>query len=116
MISQIHPRLTDEWDDEKYYDILDDWELIESSFLMQYGIRLRNDNDMSWQEFCSLLAGIMPKTPLGSVVSVRAEQDWNVISKFTPQQQKIRNDWLSRHGNGGLMLTRMQGMFRDMCR
>lgn len=72
----------------------DDWELIESSFLSQYGIRLRADDDMSWSEFCSLLSGIMPETPLGRVVSIRAEKDIKVINSFTKEQKKIHDDWL----------------------
>ncbi len=79
---------------ETYYDLWDDWELIESSFLSQYGIRLRADDDMSWSEFCSLLSGIMPETPLGRVVSIRAEKDIKVINSFTKEQKKIHDDWL----------------------
>ena len=67
MERRIHPH------SEIYYDIYDDWKLIESSFLSQYGIRLRTEDDMSWPEFCSLLSSIMPETPLGRVVSIRAE-------------------------------------------
>lgn len=83
---------------ESYYDIYDDWELIESSFLKQYGIRLRNsgEDDLSWQEFCSLLSGIMPDTPLGQIVSIRAEKDSKRIKEFSKEQKKIRNEWLKR--------------------
>lgn len=81
---------------ETYYDLFDDWELVESSFLSQYGIRLRKDDDMSWSEFCSLLSGIMPETPLGRVVSIRAEKDPKIIKNFTKEQKKIRNDWIIR--------------------
>lgn len=62
--------------------------------MSQYGIRLRADDDMSWSEFCSLLSGIMPETPLGRVVSIRAEKDIKVINGFTKEQKKIHNDWL----------------------
>lgn len=79
---------------ESYYDLFDDWELVESSFLKQYGIRIRNEDDMSWSEFCSLLSGIMPDTPLGSIVSIRAEKDPKVIKNFTKEQKRIRNDWI----------------------
>lgn len=81
---------------ESWYDIQDDWELIESSFLKQYGIRLRSENDMSWSEFCSLLSGIMPDTPLGSIVSIRSEKDKNVLKNFTTEQKKVRNEWLKK--------------------
>ncbi|WP_142414389.1 Gp15 family bacteriophage protein [Hathewaya massiliensis] len=69
---------------------------MEASFTTQYGIRLRNEPDMSWSEFCTLLAGIMPKTPLGQVVSIRSEEDKDILKHFTPEQHKIRNDWRNR--------------------
>jgi hypothetical protein len=84
---------------ESYYDLYDDWDLIESSFLKQYGIRIRalsEEEDLSWSEFSNLLAGIMPDTPLGSIVSIRAEKDPKVIKQFTEEQRRIRNDWVIR--------------------
>ncbi len=81
---------------ETYYDLFEDWELIESSFLKQYGIRLRNEDDMSWSEFCSLLSGIMPDTPLGQIVSIRAEKDPKVLKHFTKEQKRIRSEWQRR--------------------
>ena len=62
---------------------------------MQYGIRLRND-DMCWSEFCTLLIGIMPETPLGQIVSIRSEEDKDILKNFTKEQHKIRNDWRNR--------------------
>ena len=111
---QTHPRRNDYSD--RFYDVFEDWDLIESSFLMQYGIRLREEDDMSWQEFSSLLSGIMPKTPLGNVVSIRAENDSKILDNFTPEQMRIRNEWLSRHGNGIQSVTMMQGVVKDICR
>lgn len=81
---------------ESYYDLIEDWELIESSFVMQYGIRLRQNDDMSWNEFCSLLTGIMYDTPLGRVVSIRAEKDQKVIKNFSEEEKRIRNEWMKR--------------------
>lgn len=81
---------------ETYYDIFEDYELIESSFAKQYGIRLRNEPNMPWSEFCSLLSGIMPNTPLGQIVAIRAEKDPKKIKNFTREQRKIRNDWIIR--------------------
>lgn len=81
---------------ESYYDLFEDWELIESSFLKQYGIRIREVDDMSWTEFCSLLSGIMHDTPLGYIVSIRAEKDPKVIKDFTPDQKRIRSEWILR--------------------
>ena len=106
---------------ESYYDILSDWNLIESSFLKQYGIRLRNsgEDDLSWQEFCSLLSGIMPDTPLGQIVSIRAEKDPKRIKEFNKEQKRIRNDWLKRRsktdGKGkNADLLAMQESFKRM--
>ncbi|WP_041137923.1 Gp15 family bacteriophage protein [Beduini massiliensis] len=79
-----------------FYDIIDDWPLIEASFLSQYGIRLRKINDMPWNEFCSYLSGIMPETPLGSIVKIRSETDRKIIKNYTVEQKRIRNEWLQR--------------------
>ena len=38
----------------------------------------------------------MPETPLGRVVSIRAEKDPKIIKNFTKEQKKIRNDWIIR--------------------
>ena len=51
---------------------------------------------MSWNEFCTLLAGIMPKTPLGQVVGIRCEEDKDMLKNFTPEQHKIRNEWRNK--------------------
>lgn len=71
----------------------DDWNLIEASFAKQYNIRLRHDNDMPWSEFCSLLSGIMPDTPLGQIVSIRSEKDKKIIKNFNANQKRIYNEW-----------------------
>ena len=63
---------------------------------MQYGIRLRSEPDMTWDEFCTLLAGIMPETPLGQIVQIRSENDREKLKQFTPEQKRIRNDWRTR--------------------
>ena len=84
-------------EENKSYDLFEDWELIEASFLTQYGIRLRLVDDMSWNEFCTLLSGIMTKTPLGQIVSIRAEEDKDILNNFTEEQHKIRNEWRNRN-------------------
>lgn len=63
---------------------------------MQYGIRLRAEPDMTWDEFCTLLAGIMPETPLGQVVQIRSENDREKLKSFTPEQKRIRTSWRTR--------------------
>ena len=92
LMGKIHPSSNQ----EAYYDIFDDWGLIEASFQAQYGIRLITEEDMSYQEFCSLLSGIMPDTPLGQIVSIRAEKDSKKLKSFTKEQRKIWREWRMR--------------------
>lgn len=81
----------------QYYDLIEDFGLIVSSFQSQYGIRLSRDlSGMSWDEFCDLLAGLDSKTALGRIVSIRSEKDKDVLKHFTPEQRKIRSEWLAR--------------------
>ena len=79
--------------DNYWYDIYEDWELIEASFLQQYNIRLRTINDLPYEEFVIYLAGLLPETPLGNIVAIRSENNRDTLKHFTPQQKKIRNDW-----------------------
>lgn len=79
-----------------FYDVYDDWGLIEASFAQQYGIRLRSDPEMSWNEFITLLSGLDFKTPLGKIVSIRSETDKEVLKHFSREQRKIRMEWRSK--------------------
>lgn len=83
---------------DPYYDLFEDWDLIISSFLTQYGLRIRTKEfeTVSWDEFRSLLAGLSPETPLGRMVAIRSESDDNVIEHFTADQRKIWNAWRNR--------------------
>lgn len=80
----------------QWYDLYDDWNLIEASFAKQYGIRIRQHTDMPWLEFYNLISGLMPDTPLGQVVEIRMETDKKIISKFNSSQRKIHLDWKNR--------------------
>lgn len=51
---------------------------------------------MSYQEFVSLLGGLMEDTPLGRIVAIRSEKDNERLKNFTPEQKKIRNEWILR--------------------
>jgi hypothetical protein len=82
---------------ETWYDLIEDYELIEASFAQQYGIRLRKEEDMPWGEFTTLLGGLNGETPLGHIVSIRSEKDSEKIKKFSPQERKIRNEWRTKH-------------------
>lgn len=77
--------------------MIDDFDLIQASFLSQYGIRLSRDlRGMKWDEFRTLLIGISPETPLGRIVAIRAETDKNILENFSPDQRRIRNEWMQR--------------------
>lgn len=83
---------------DPYYDMFGDWDLIVSSFLSQYGLRIRTKEfeSVSWDEFKSLLAGISPDTVLGRIVAIRSETDKDVIKHFTRDQKKIYDEWRNR--------------------
>lgn len=83
--------------EDPYYDLIDDFGLIVSSFQTQYGIRLSKDlENMKWDEFRDLLIGISPETPLGRIVSIRAEKDKEILKHFTKEQRRIRSEWRNR--------------------
>lgn len=83
---------------ESYYDLIDDFDLIESSFAQQYGIRLRNEiNTMKWGEFSSLLSGINGDTALGNIVRIRSEKDPKVIKNFGKHEKEIRSKWVNKN-------------------
>lgn len=75
---------------------------------------------MSWGEFSTLLAGIMPETPLGQIVSIRSEDDKETLKHFTPEQHRIRNDWRSRQYKAMVQdpetAARVVQAFQEACR
>lgn len=75
---------------------------------------------MSWGEFSTLLAGIMPETPLGQIVSIRSETDKEMLKHFTSDQYRIRNDWRSRRAremtSDPAEAAKMVKAFQDACR
>ena len=74
---------------------MDDYDLIEASFLSQYGIRLKT-TDLQFDEFLNLTSCLMPESPLGQILAIRSETDADTISHFTDAQKKIYDDWASR--------------------
>lgn len=64
----------------------------------------------------------MPDTPLGQIVGIRSEKDKNTLKQFTPEQRKIRNDWIRRQANEKLKDTskldkdfeQLSSMFKKM--
>ena len=91
---------------ETYYDLFYDYPLIEASFAQQYGIRLRYEDDMSFDEFKTLLAGLNGDTPLGTVVRIRSERDSKVLKSYTAEQKRIRTEW--RNFRAGNMLKQVK--------
>ena len=51
---------------------------------------------MPWHEFKALLCGIGPDTALGRIVSIRMEDDKEVLKEFTKEQHRIRNEWRNK--------------------
>jgi hypothetical protein len=77
--------------------LIDDYDLVVSSFQTQYGLRLaREIHEMPWEEFKQLLSGIGPETPLGRIVAIRSETDKEILKHFSKEQRRIRNEWLQR--------------------
>lgn len=82
-----------------FYDLREDWVLVEASIATQYGIRIRENSDMPFDEFLMLIGGLMSETPLGQIVSIRSETDRKVIKEFSPGNRKIYNDWKLKIAN-----------------
>lgn len=78
--------------DEAWYDLIEDWELIDASFTQQYGIRLSRD-EMSWYEFQTKLTMLNDKTALGQIISIRSENDPEMLKHFNADQKRIRNEY-----------------------
>ena len=109
--------------DESFYDLIDDFDLIESSFAQQYGIRLRMEIDtMKWGEFSSLLSGLNGDTPLGNIVRIRSEKDPKVIKNFTENEKRIRSKWLNKnakeisHEDYQQAMESIKNMFRSIAK
>ena len=80
-----------------YYDLYDDWDLIEASIAQQYGVRLRKEiNTIKWSEVRVMIAGLTSETPLGKIISIRTETDPDIIKNFSPDMRRIRNEWVNK--------------------
>lgn len=88
--------VTPQHSDESYYDLFEDWDLIDASVTQQYGIRLRYEPEMQWGEFCTLLTGLNGDTPLGHVVDVRSTTDKERIKNMSASDKRIRDEWQAR--------------------
>lgn len=105
---------------EVYYDLIDDYDAIEASFAQQYGIRLRLEDEMLWDEFCTLLSGLNGETPLGYLVRIRGEKDPKKRKQFTKEEKRIYSSWRKRNqqpaamtvGDTEKVLKALVGLFR----
>lgn len=106
---------------ETWYDLEDDWELVASSLKTQYGYSIRKEiNNMSWAELCSDISGLMAETPLGNIVQIRSEDDKERLKNFTQEQKNIR--WEYRNKMAQKMdkeefkkvIAEFQKMFKEM--
>lgn len=43
-----------------------------------------------------LISGLLPDTPLGKVIQIRSESNKEMLKLYTPEMNKIRNDWRNR--------------------
>lgn len=75
---------------------------------------------MPWDEFCDLVSGLDPETPLGRMVQIRTENDKDRLKQFTPEMKKIRNEWQGRNARKRSkeevedFLASMQEAFKSM--
>lgn len=106
---------------ETWYDLEDDWELVASSLKTQYKYSIRKEIDnMSWAELCSDISGLMSETPLGNIVQIRSEDDKERLKNFTQEQKNIR--WEYRNKMAQKMdkeefkkvIAEFQKMFKEM--
>lgn len=106
---------------ETWYDLEDDWELVASSLKTQYKYSIRKEiNNISWAELCSDISGLMGETPLGNIVQIRSEDDKERLKNFTQEQKNIR--WEYRNKMAQKMdkeefkkvITEFQKMFKEM--
>ena len=84
---------------------------------MQYPTKDLYDDKMDWIEFTTLLAGIMPDTPLGNVISIRAEDDADTLEHFSEEQHRIRDKQTQRmieSMNKEEVMKEVYAMFMDM--
>ena len=51
---------------------------------------------MSWREFSYYINGLSGDTPLGRIISIRAENDPEVLKNMTVDEKRIRNEYRKR--------------------
>lgn len=106
---------------ETYYDLFEDWDLIASSLKTQYGYSIRREIDnLSWGELCSDIAGLKSDTPLGNIIRIRSEKNPETLKHFSSDELMIRNKWLNKSAsqvseeNYKQAIESIKNMFKSM--
>lgn len=75
--------------------MIDDFDLIVSSFRSEYGVSLRSKEfqTMKWTEFVVLLTGLSENSPLARTAAIRLENDPDRLKYFNSAQLRIRQEW-----------------------
>ena len=93
--SETEEEQTTSQDEIRGYDILDDLDLIVSSFQEQYKINLYTDKLSKSNGFC-LISGLSSDTALGKVIQIRTEEDKEVIKKWPDKLKMDRLNWIEK--------------------
>lgn len=76
------------------YDLALDAAVIAQSVAAQYGVLPGAQAELPWAEWCLLVSGLLPDTPLGLTVAARAEHDPAALARQTPWQRSERRRWM----------------------
>lgn len=80
------------------FDLEDDFDIIESSFLSCYGIRLRRElNTMSSNEFLNLLINLDGDTPFKKAIQVRGT-DKSKLPDYLQEEKTRQNRIMFQRG------------------
>lgn len=85
---KIHDKFIETW-----YDTEFDKDIIAQSIAKQYHILPSEQEQLHYSDWYQLVAGLMPDTPLGRVVSIRSETDDEIIKSFGEFEKRVRLKW-----------------------
>lgn len=67
--------------------------MIEQSIAKQYGVLPSQQEELKYSDWCKLVSGIMPDTPLGQTAALRQEKNPDVLKTLNPAQRQLRSEW-----------------------
>lgn len=79
--------------EEVWYDLEHDKDLIAQSVAKQYGILPSEQEELHYSDWLLLVGALMEDTPLGMTVMIRRENDRKRLEHFTGHEHRIRNEW-----------------------